>query len=120
MKSTLKASVLCFHGGEGTHSSSGSMPAVVERLHCVCRRQPIVAAMNFLLCVLVQYPAENVGYVSYLVSFSKKSSISSLIYRAECTGSHVDRRMGSSLATRSDFSVRLHQNNAMNLPTYLS
>jgi len=96
------------------------MLAIVKRLHYVYRRQLTVAATNFLLCVLVQYPAENMGYVSYSVSFSKKGTTSKLIYRAECTASHVDRRMWSSLATRTEISVRLHQKNAMISPIYLS
>jgi len=96
------------------------MPAVVNRLHCVYRRQPIVAATNFLFCVLVQYPVENMGYVYNSVSFSKKGTTSTLIYRGECAACHVDWCMGSSLATRTEFSVRLHQKSAVNLPTYLS
>jgi hypothetical protein len=96
------------------------MLAIVNRLHCLYRRQLIVAAMDFLLCVLVQYPAENMGYISYSVSFPKKRTTSKLIYRAECTASHVDRRMWSSLATRTEIWVRLHQKNAMSSPAYLS
>ena len=65
--------------------------------------------MNFLLCVLVQYPAQNMGCVSYSVSFSKKGTTRTLIYRAECAASHVDGRVRWSVATRAEFSVRLHQ-----------